>query len=147
MLDAIQELTIKFKINRGALRPRGSSYTPAPIASGSDTPQEGTTLATQVVPTLENPAKKYAELFRKCLVNNNSDCNFQYSSIGCTLRYKNVLEFECPFDKKHIKNAYAVFRLECGDNITSFIKYLKNHKGRLPDFDGETPLPFSRSSS
>jgi hypothetical protein len=147
MFGAIQELTKELKIRRGALGSRGSSYIPTPLASGSDTPQEGTTLAIQVIPIRENPAKRYADLFRECLRNNNSDCNFQYNSRACTLKYKEDVMWECPFQKKNVKSAYALLRLICGDNIITFLKYLKDNRDRVPDFDGETPLPTARSST
>ena len=57
MLGAIQELTMELKISRGAAL--------ASMTSGSDTTQEGTTLAIQVIPIRENPAKRYADLFRE----------------------------------------------------------------------------------
>jgi hypothetical protein len=50
--------------------------------------------------------------------------------------------FRCPFNKKQIKHAYALFRLACLHNIHTFATILNANEGVVPDFDGETPYGY-----
>ena len=136
----MQELIAELKIKRGVGSSRGSSYlTPS---SGQQTPDEvhGQGMVVSGVSIRGSDERRYADLFRACLKKHNSDCNLQYSVHGglkITNRGQEV--FRCPFNKKQIKNAYALFRLECQNNITNFERALNAYGGIAPDFDGETP--------
>jgi len=137
LLPAMRELTNEFRIKRG-VGERGSSYTPTPVASGQESPA-GADMTVRGVAVRTNAAKRYAELFRQCLKKHNSDCNFLHNSRSCSLKKADQVEFECPFDKKNVKNAYALFRIQCSSNVTMFLKFLEDNNRVVPDFDGETP--------
>ena len=138
LIPALNENTKELRIRRG-VGERGSSYDPTPQASGDETPIEET-MAVKGISLLQNPAKRYAELFHKCVKKHNSDCNLVYNKFGCTIKQHDQVVFRCPFDKKNVKDAYALFRLHCSDNINAFLQYLSSHNNTVPDFDGETPI-------
>jgi hypothetical protein len=134
-----RELTAEMKIRRGAGSSRGSSYLTPP--SGQETPDEvrGQGMAVSGVAIRGSDEKRYAGLFRACLREHNSDCNVKYSKFGFKVMKGDSVIYACPFAKKPIKNAYALFRLTCQNNINNFERALRANEGVVPDFDGETP--------
>jgi hypothetical protein len=134
LIPALNDFTKELRMRRG-VEERGSSYDPTPQASGDETPTEETIAVKGI-----NSAKRYAELFHKCVKEHNSDCNLVYNQFDCTLKQHDQVVFRCSFDKASVKNAYALFRVNCSDNINVFLQYLSSHNNTVPDFDGEAPI-------
>ena len=134
-----RELTAELRIRRGVGSSRGSSYLSP--SSGQETPDEvrGQGMAVSGVSIKGSDERRYADLFRAWLRKHNSDCNVKYSKFGFKVTKGDSVVYECPFTKKPIKNAYALFRIECRNNINNFESALNAYEGVVPDFDGETP--------
>jgi hypothetical protein len=124
-LLAVRELIIQFRTSRG-VEDRGSSYDPTPPVT-----------PTKVIGRT-NQAQRYAELFHQCLKDHHSDCIVVYNQFSFTLKRHDQVVFQCPFEKKNVKNAYACFRLQCSDNIEIFLQYLSSHKS-VPDLMVKLP--------
>ena len=134
-----RELIVELRIRRG-VGERGSSYTPTPVVSGQESPAEAKgSISVTGLSLRQNPAKRYAELFRACLKKHNSDCDLKYNHKFCTLKKGLTAEYTFLFDQKSVKNAYALFRLQCENNLMRFLKYLAENDDVVPEFDGETP--------
>ena len=130
-----RELTAEMRIRRGVGSSRGSSYLTPP--SGQETPDEvrGQGMAVSGVSIRGSDERRYADLFRACLKEHNSDCNVKYSHIGFKVTKGERVIFQCPFTKKLIRNAYALFRrLTCQNNIINFERALSANESVPPDF-------------